>query len=258
MTGQIFLAYHELGIPGRKLCEDFRGHLRYAVLQREFESQLTYLKNNNWRGVNVTECLSDSNPSSPAVTITFDDGCETDLIGAAPLLKEVRFNATFYVIAGWVGKPGYLSEAQVRELANLGFEIGCHSMHHRYLTGLSEADLRIEVVEAKARLEQMLGAEIDHLSCPGGFWNDRVARSARLCGYRTVVTSRTGINTERTDPCCLERVTVCRGTAITEFARICHGKGFLRRRAKERLLSVPKALLGADLYVRVHSVLHSK
>ena len=256
MAGTVYLMYHELQMPGRKLCQEFSGHLRYAVLQRELRSQLLYLKHNEWRGMSIGEALSDLNHTSPAVAITFDDGSETDLIGAAPLLKQVGFKGTFFIIVGWLGRPAYLSTAQLRELAGLGFEIGCHSMNHRYLTSLSDSDLAVEITDAKVRLEQILGVRVDHLSCPGGFWNSRVSRVAKLSGYRSVVTSRTGVNTELTDAYCLARVNMTRGMSLPDFDRICRGKGLLARRMKEALLSVPKSLLGADSYVRVHSALH--
>jgi peptidoglycan/xylan/chitin deacetylase (PgdA/CDA1 family) len=211
MSG-IFLAYHELGFPGRPLCGEFRGHLRYAVPQGELRKQLTFLKNNNWCGLSVTEYLSNSHLVSPAVTITFDDGCETDLIGATPLLKEMRFNATFYIIVGWLGRRGYLSVSQLRELAGLELEIGCHSMNHRYLTNLDDRELRIETIDAKTRLEDIVGTNVHHFSCPGGFWNRRIGRAAQLAGYRSVATSRIGINTMRTDPYCLARISIMRSS----------------------------------------------
>lgn len=248
--------YHELQIPGRKLCHDFSGHTRYAVRQCEFRGQLLFLKDSKWNGISVSESLSDSKATSQAVTITFDDGSETDLTAAVPLLKEAGFNATFYIIVGWLGKPGYLSTAQLRELATSGFEIGCHSMNHRYLTGLNDRELNIEITEAKARLEQILGIQVDHLSCPGGFWNRRIAYAAKQSGYRSLATSRTGVNTGQTDPYCLTRLTMMRGIALPSFDRICRGRGLFVRRAKEAILSVPKTLLGSDSYVRVHSALH--
>ena len=76
-------------------------------------------------------------PVGKTVCITFDDGCETDLLAAAPILKEFGFGATFYITVGFLGKPGYLSEAQVRNLSALGFEIGCHSLTHPYLPTLT-------------------------------------------------------------------------------------------------------------------------
>ena len=38
------------------------------------------------------------------MTITFDDGCETDLLVAAPILRQAGFNATFFITWGRLGK----------------------------------------------------------------------------------------------------------------------------------------------------------
>ena len=43
---------------------------------------------------------------------------------AAPILRDLNLNATFYLTAGFLGKPGYLSAEQARELDAAGFEIG--------------------------------------------------------------------------------------------------------------------------------------
>ena len=254
--GTAYLMYHEIAVVGRGLSRDFSGHLAYAVPETELRSQLRYLRKHGWRGTSVTQALSADARGNLDVVLTFDDGSETDLLIAAPLLKESNFRATFYVVVGWLGRNGYLTRSQLKELHAQDFEIGCHSMTHRYLTGLSDIDLHSEIAESKTQLEQILGVQIDHLSCPGGFWDSRVARAAKRSGYRSVVTSRTGMNARSTDPYCLARISMMRGTAIADLSRICHGKGLFARRVKEGILSFPKSILGADGYVRLHSVLH--
>lgn len=92
----------------------------------------------------VGESLAPASSVSQTVAISFDDGCETNLIAAALVLEEASFNATFYIVAGWLGKKGYLSVAQLRDLTTLGF--GCHSMTHRFFTNLDERELHVEIV----------------------------------------------------------------------------------------------------------------
>jgi len=247
--------YHELAVSGRELSRDFNGHVPYAVRQEEFQSQLDYLRAHNWRGINVTQALAESS-TSPAVVITFDDGSETDLHVAAPLLAEAGFQATFYVIADWLGRPGYLSASQIRELQALNFEIGCHSMNHRYLTGLSNRELRVEIEDAKTRLEQVLARAVHHFSCPGGFWSQQVARIAAASGYRSVATSRIGLNDKFSDPYRLCRISIKRGMPPEAFASACRGDRLFWKQARERVAAIPKALLGTNLYVRLHAILH--
>jgi peptidoglycan/xylan/chitin deacetylase (PgdA/CDA1 family) len=253
MVGTIYLLYHELGMSGRELCDRFLGHPPYAVLESEFRAQMCLLRKGGWHGTSVSETLASPEVASRRVVITVDDGSETDLLGVAPLLSEAGFNATFYVVVGWLGKSGYLSASQLRELSSLGFEIGCHSMSHPFLTSLDDAALNVEVAQAKVILEDICGTRVDHFSCPGGFWSPRVAHCAKLAGYHSVATSRPGVNTARTNSFCLARVSVMRGVSTKEFERLPHARGLFARRAKHRILSIPKALLGADAYARLHS-----
>lgn len=248
-----YLMYHEIERAGRELCEREQGYTRYVVTESEFGEQVARLKSIGLRGVSVSQALALSDQSHPSIAITFDDGCETDLLIAAPLLKEAGFNATFYIIAGRVGLRGHMSAGQLLRLSAMGFEIGCHSMTHAYLDDADDDQLRAEIAEAKDRLEQMTGQNIAHFSCPGGRWTAAVARVAREAGYSSVATSRIGANTKTTDRFNLSRVAVMRGLDAAEFSRICRAEGFARRRTRAGLLNAAKAILGNSIYERVRS-----
>ncbi len=184
----VFLMYHELELAGRKLCQSEPGYVRYILPLETFRSQMAWMKKSGLRGLNVSEALR--YPAEPSVCITFDDGCETDVIAAAPVLGEFGFNATFYLTAGFLGTPGYLNASQVRELDAQGFQIGCHSMTHRYLSDLPEPELKREVLDAKLRIENIVGHPIEHFSCPGGRYDQRTLRMARQAGFATIANSQ--------------------------------------------------------------------
>ncbi len=195
--GVVFLMYHELETPGRVLRQAEPGYVRYIVRASDFRAQMELLRNEGWKGLSVGDAVASF--ADKTVAITFDDGCETDLLSAAPILREFDFGATFYITSGWSGQPGYLAHSQIRELSSLGFEIGCHSMSHLYLTDLDDAGLRREIVDAKLFLEKVISRPVEHFSCPGGRFDRRVANVARDAGYRTVATSETEANTPATD-----------------------------------------------------------
>ena len=209
------------------------------------------MKEMGWRGVSVSEAL-DYSPQT--VAITFDDGCETDLLFAAPILQECGFGTTFYITTGFVGKPGYLQPAQVRELCALEFELGCHSMTHAYLNDLDEAGLQREMVEAKSELEQIAGCRVEHFSCPGGRHNLRVAATARQAGYRTVATSHIHANSLTSDPYALGRVAVMRGTPPAKVAALISGRGLKAHELTHRLLAGTKRVLGNSIYDRLREL----
>lgn len=252
--GTVYLMYHELQLPDRELCEGDPGYVRYVIAASDFREQLAYLRGDGFRGLSVTEALTDTNRKARGVCLTFDDGCETDLLVAAPLLKASDFNATFYVTVAHLGRRGYLTTGQLRELSDQGFEIGCHSMNHVYLTDLPLARLREEIAGSKDRLEQLCGQEVAHFSCPGGRWDRRIAQVAEEAGYASVATSRIGVNTRAVDRYCLSRVAVKRDIRITEFARLCRSKGLRLRQAQSAALASAKRMLGNSMYEKVRSL----
>ena len=252
-NGVVFLMYHELESPGRPLCQTEPGYVRYILTVSDFRSQMELLKRAGWKGVSVGEAIGSF--ADKTVAITFDDGCETDLLDAAPILRQFDFGGTFYVTTGFLGKRGYLSHPQLKELHDLGFEIGCHSMTHAYLTDLNDKDLHREVAEAKSQLEQILGTAVHHFSCPGGRFNRRVQEAAREAGYQTVATSRIQINSRTSDRLALGRVAVLRSTSPATFQELYQGRNFWQMNLKVQIRAAAKKLLGNSAYDRLRSAI---
>ena len=249
----VFLMYHELELAGRGLCQSEPGYVRYILPLEAFRQQMAWVKESGWLGLNVSEALR--YPSAPSVCITFDDGCETDLIAAAPALREFGFNATFYLTAGFLGTPGYLNTTQVRDLDAQGFQIGCHSMTHPYLPDLPQPELKREVVDAKLQIEAIVGHPIEHFSCPGGRYDQRTLQMARHAGFITVANSEFYANSSRTSPYELGRVAMLRALTIEEFGAICHGRGLWKKRLQHHTRRSAQRVLGNHAYDRLRAVL---
>jgi peptidoglycan/xylan/chitin deacetylase (PgdA/CDA1 family) len=251
MRSLAYLMYHEVELPGRAVCQSDPGYVRYVIDAADFERQMQWLKDGQWQALSVSEALR--RDTTRGVAITFDDGCETDLLVAAPILQSFNFTATFYITYTFLDRDGYLSREQVRTLSDMGFEIGCHSMTHAYLTDLNEDGLHREVVESKLCLERLLGKTIEHFSCPGGRYDLRVARVVKAAGYRSLATSRLHRNSAQTNPYALGRVAVMRGMRIDEFAGLCEGRGLWRMKLRSSLQQGAKHLLGNALYDRARA-----
>ena len=249
----VFLMYHELELPGRKLVQSEPGYVRYILPLETFRRQMQWLKESGFRGLCVSEAVR--YPEEPKVCITFDDGCETDLISAAPVLREFGFGATFYLTSGFLGTPGYQRAEQVRELDALGFEIGCHSMTHPYLSDLSDAELGREIVDAKLQIEQMLGHAIEHFSCPGGRYDRRTLETARRAGFRTVANSEFHANSASTSPYQLGRVAMLRDLTLEEFGATCQGRGLWKKHLQDRVRHSMQKVLGNRVYDKLRAAL---
>jgi peptidoglycan/xylan/chitin deacetylase (PgdA/CDA1 family) len=249
----VFLMYHELEMTGRKLVQSEPGYVRYILPLETFRSQMEWIKNSGFRGLSVGEAVQF--PSEPSVCITFDDGCETDRIAAAPVLHELGLRATFYLTAGFLNTPGYLTSGQVLELDALGFEIGCHSMTHPYLSDLSDAELSREIVDAKIRIEEIAGHGIEHFSCPGGRYDRRTLETARRAGFRTVANSRFHVNSAGTDPYELGRVAMLRDLPLEQFGATCQGRGLWKKDMQDRTRHGVRQVLGNRMYDKLRASL---
>jgi peptidoglycan/xylan/chitin deacetylase (PgdA/CDA1 family) len=249
----VCLMYHELQLSGRGLCNSEPGYTRYVLPEQDFRAQMEYLKAKGYHGLDMGQALAF--PDGSNIAITFDDGSETDLLAAAPILCDTGFGATFYVTTGWIGKPGYMSSAQIKELSSQGFEIGCHSKTHAFLTDLDDAGLQREIADAKSDLEQILGKPVEHFSCPGGRHNQRAITIARAAGYKTVATSSVHSNSTNTDHFALGRVAILRGMREKDFSDICSGTALRRMRTQSAIRDAVKRILGNAFYDRVRKIM---
>jgi peptidoglycan/xylan/chitin deacetylase (PgdA/CDA1 family) len=119
--------------------------------------------------------------------LTFDDGFAEHLT-VGMVLEERGLVGTFSVISGFLGKTGHLSVLGVKQLAVLGHRIASHTVTHRPLPSLSSAQLREELGDSKAALEDLTGQPVDWLVPPGGLLCPRSLDVATQAGFKVVRT----------------------------------------------------------------------
>jgi len=129
----------------------------------------------------------------PQVKLTFDDGNLSDFEIALPHINKRRLHAEFFVLAGRIGKPEYLDCSQIRGLAAEGMSIGLHGMSHRSWAECNEAELEVEIDEARRRIEAVTGRSVNRAACPFGAYNARCLRKLRHSGFERVYTCDGGV-----------------------------------------------------------------
>ena len=162
------VCFHGIGTPGPEVASS---ECRYWITEQIFHEIL------------------DALAGTPNVEISFDDGNASDVEIGLGALRDRSLVATFFVVAGRLGQPGYLDADGIHELVNGGMTIGTHGMDHRPWPRLSETDSRRELVEARAALADLAGSPVDEAAVPLGRYDRRLLAELRRLGYAAVHTS---------------------------------------------------------------------
>ena len=118
-----------------------------------------------------------------------------------------RINATYRL----------MRECHVKELYASGFEIGCHSMDHEYMTLLSCNDLRQDIRQCRQTLADLTG-DVSNLFCyPFGAFNSQIMETLKQEGFAFACTTRSRLNDLSTNPLALNRIGVYTYTTFPLF-----------------------------------------
>ena len=161
-----------------------------------------------------------------AVLVTIDDGDPSVLEAAVPVLQRHRVPAVLFAIAD---RPvGYrtMTDAQLREVAAAGVEIGSHSLTHRSMARLPRAEAVHEAGASRQRLEDVIGRPVTAFAYPFGTRLDYSAETTEIlreAGYEIAFTSQHGAVRPGLDPLLLPRVKVEAGDPAWLFPLLRRG-----------------------------------
>jgi peptidoglycan/xylan/chitin deacetylase (PgdA/CDA1 family) len=180
------LCYHQIRAP---TGADGASARTYIVRPSVFAAQMRALDEAGYTTVTGNTLVAHlargaALPRKP-ILLTFDDASAGQYTHALPVLRRHHFVATFFVMTVVLGKPGWLTRAQVRALDRAGMTIGAHTWDHRAVTTYTAADWPTEVEASTRDLERLVGHPVRLFAYPYGVY-DRAAfahlRRARFSG----------------------------------------------------------------------------
>jgi peptidoglycan/xylan/chitin deacetylase (PgdA/CDA1 family) len=215
---------------------------RYKLSVREFNAQLRAL----------------GAPAAPgaagAVRLTFDDGGVSFYTIVADKLEALGMGASCFVTTDYIGRPGFLDTAQIRELDARGFAIGAHSASHpARFSSLKASEMLREWIDSRSRLEDLLGHAVTIGSVPGGYFSTAVARTAARAGLQRLFNSEPVRHSRAVDGCeVVGRFTIRRGAPADLARRLVRSAPWARSKewAVWNAKGLVKPLLGSS-YPRV-------
>lgn len=125
------------------------------------------------------------------VVFSFDDGGVSFYTKAAPILERYGFKGVFFISTGYIGTPGFLTEEQIKDLAERGHEIGSHThTHPQDISKLSREEIQKEWKLSYDKLVSIVGDKITTASIPNGNSSQVVLEEAVNSGFTDLYTSQ--------------------------------------------------------------------
>lgn len=219
-TGIPVLMYHHM-MYDKAQSDQANNHMTIEFSQ--FEEQMNYLKENKWKTITMEQLDGwlgyTNNLPDKVVAITFDDGVTSTVNLAYPLLKDLNFHATSFVITGKIRQSSdywkannlqYVGLKEIMETTDVyDYQHHSHNMHH-YTPGTnagmfkteSYEDIKTDLLNGQAQLGKAFSNDIQrtkYLAYPFGHYNQTTIDAAHDAGIRLAFTTIRG-NVKLNDP----------------------------------------------------------
>jgi peptidoglycan/xylan/chitin deacetylase (PgdA/CDA1 family) len=120
------------------------------------------------------------------VMITFDDTRLDQHTAALPELNKYGFKGVFFIMTVSLGKPGYMSKEQVKQLADEGHIIGSHTYDHQNVKKYTSKEWEEQIAKPSRQLQDITGKKIEYFAYPFGLWNKEAIPHLKEHGFRSV------------------------------------------------------------------------
>ena len=213
------LMYHRIGLAGGA------NERRYCVSPGRFAKHMHTLAQRGMWACSIEDFvawLEGSKTMAPgAFLLTFDDGFLGVFEHAFPIVRELRWAATVFLVSGLIGGKNVWQRAesrgrtfpllgldQINAMRQGGIAFHSHTRTHPDLTRLGDDALVDEIAGSKQELERLLNVPVRYLAYPYGRFDERAPTAARKAGYRAAFSVQSGFNHPHGDPYCIRRLDV--------------------------------------------------
>jgi len=229
----------------------------WAVRPDSFRRQMQYLRAKGYQVVTVRELLdafAAGRSLPPTVAITFDDGYRDVVENALPILQDLGFPATMYVVPGRVGTSAewdarfggemapLASACELRRLVDAGWELGHHTRSHPDLTEITDEQLHDEIDTARHELEAIVQTPVTTFAYPFGRHDRRVRAEVQAAGFDGALAFGSHAASSRSPDFATERVGVLRDHSMIDF-RLLLWCGWDLNGAARFVLGIPRRLI---------------
>lgn len=221
------LMYHQIGLPPPR-----GAYLRGATVHpRRFANQMLLLKRLGYQGLSLRAGLPyiRGEKQGKVVIITFDDGYQNVFRYARPILNDLGFTATNFIVTELMGginrwmlakgslKSPLMTAAEIRRWHAEGHEIGSHTLSHVYLSQEPPQEQRRQLYQSKEQLEALLGHPVISFCYPFGDLDAPAIEAVKAAGYQCAVGTHKGLARADDNLYALPRVSIIRSNHLLRF-----------------------------------------
>ncbi len=162
----------------------------------EFKKHLEMIKKNDIKFINPSNFEKElyNNKLQRKILLTIDDGYQSFYEKAWPILKESKIPFILFVSTREVGKKGYMSWDDIREIDKYNFvEIGNHSHTHDYLIDFKDQEIINDLKKSINIFEEKLGKNSIFFSYPFGEYSTSLKNIVIDLGFKYAFGQHSGV-----------------------------------------------------------------
>jgi peptidoglycan/xylan/chitin deacetylase (PgdA/CDA1 family) len=192
-----------------------------------FRQQMRFLHRRGYVSVPPGEMFAPS--PGRKVVITFDDGYRNFSTSALPILTDLGFTATVFLVSNLLGKTNewderngdvteaLMTESEVLAAQALGIEFCSHTLDHTDLNAVDSEEARRQLGVSRRDLSRLLGRDVLSFCYPYGHKSEALESLVRDAGYQYACSTEKGLNTEKTSRFALRRINIRSDTVMPVF-----------------------------------------
>lgn len=160
----------------------------YEVSPQGFAQQMKTLADSGYKTILPDEMYEylvhgAALPSKP-VMITFDDNDKEQFTIGKAEMNKYGFKGVYFIMTISINKTRYMSEEQLKQLADEGHAVEGHTWDHHMVTKYTAATWDTQLVKPQKRLEAITGKHVQYFAYPFGLWNKEAFPFLKSNGYK--------------------------------------------------------------------------
>lgn len=191
------LCYHHI----RDIQMPSRSDRGYEVTTAQFKAQMKALADSGYHTIlpdQLYNYLAYGTPLPPKpVMLTYDDTDAEQFTIAKPEMDKYGFKGVYFLMTISIGRPRYMTKEQIKQLADEGHAVECHTWdHHRvdkykYENTIEERGVKKvvndwdqQLVKTKQTIEAITSKPVLDFAYPFGIWSKDGIPEIKKRGFR--------------------------------------------------------------------------